>query len=156
MPSTKHLLPWVEKLTGLDGERVLRNCAAIAGWQIKGITERLAAPTNVDDAVRATLLVDAINDLVSRGAPRSKLLSKLRDVAQFEATWAEIRCAAVIANNADSGVRVELEAGRSVGKQSDLRLHIPEGLHTSVEIKAVGTSETEAEFMRRVASALHT
>jgi hypothetical protein len=156
MPLTKHLLPWVEKLTGLDGDRVLRNCAVIAGWQVEGISERLAAPTNLDDAVRATLLVDAVNDLVSRGAPQSKLLSKLRDVAQFEATWAEIRCAAVIANNADSDVRVELEAGRSAGRQPDLRLLIPEGLHTSVEIKAVGASETEAEFMRRVAPALDT
>jgi hypothetical protein len=128
----------------------------IGDWQIEGISQRLSSPMTIDDAVRATLLVDAINELVSRGAPQNKLLSKLRDVAQLEATWAEIRCAALIATNADADVRIELEAGRAAGRQPDLRLLIPDGLHNSVEIKAVGASDTEVEFMRRVAPALDT
>ena len=128
--------------------------ATIAGWNIAGVSDRLSAPRSIDDAVRAVLLTDAVDDLVERGAPQNKLISKLKDVAQFEATWAELRCAAVIAHNSDQDVRVELEAGRSQGKHADLRLLIPDGPHTSVEIKAVGASDAEIEFMRIVAPSL--
>jgi hypothetical protein len=151
------LLPWIHRLTGVDPDRVRRSLATIGDWDIPCLTALLGAPHDVDRGVRAVLLAEADELLTDRGVPMTKLLSKLRDCGQFEATWAELRCAAVILRHSDGDVRIELEAGRAQGAHADIRLLVPDGPpYASVEVKAVGLSDAELAFVRRMAPALDT
>src|SRR4051812_18317084 len=92
---TDAILPWAEILTGLDPERVRAAAATVASWPIPAIAERLGTPRDVDEVVRVVLLAEDVALLTSRGVPENKLMAKLRDVAQFESTWAEIRATAI-------------------------------------------------------------
>lgn len=151
MAPLRDLLAWTDRLVGLEPERVERSLATIDGWSNDFLRQQLVRPRTIDDVVRAVLLTDSIDRLTERGAPRNKLLSKLRDYAQFEAVWAEIRCAGVLAETSDDDVRVQLERGRAQGAHADVTLLFPEGPpYGSVEIKAVGLSDSEVEFCQRM------
>lgn len=155
MAPLRELLTWTDRLTGLDPDRVLRAISTIEQWAITSLSQRLARPRTIDDAVRAVLLAEGVAHLVARGAPTNKLLSKLRDDAQFEAVWAEIRCASVLAESHDEDVEVVLEHGKRQGAHADIRLLFPEGPpYTSVEVKAVGLSDDEVDFCARMRQSL--
>lgn len=157
MAALKQLLPWVDRLTGIDSERAVRGIETLSRWQLQPLTARLGRPRNLDDVVRAVLLVEDVEALVARGVPHNKLMAKLRDIGQFEATWAELRCAAILARTADSDVTLQMEAGKAAGAHADVRLLLPEGPpHTSIEIKSIGLSDSEVEFCRRMNPALDT
>ena len=127
----------------------------IAEWNLRRIPSNMLHPRTVDDALRAFFLADAVEGLTERGVPKTQLLAKLKDVAQLEATWAELRCAALIARNADSDVTIEMETRTPAGTRPDVRLVLPEGPpHTSVEIKSVGLADIELDFMRRMSASL--
>ncbi len=151
----KQLLPWVETLTGVDPGRIEMATRRIAEWNLRRIPSNMLHPRTVDDALRAFFLADAVEGLTERGVPKTQLLAKLKDVAQLEATWAELRCAALIARNADSDVTIEMETRTPAGTRPDVRLVLPEGPpHTSVEIKSVGLADIELDFMRRMSASL--
>lgn len=146
MAPLRDLLVWTERLTGIDPARIERCLVELGNWQNEALAERLCRPRSIDDAVRATLLVEDVERLVELGAPKTKLLSKLRDTAQFESTWAEIRCAAVIAHTQQTFARVELESTNPDGTNADLKLVFEDGSpHMSVEIKSLGMSDAEVE-----------
>jgi hypothetical protein len=135
----QELLDWLDRLMGIPPERVTAAVARIQSFGIPALTSRFARLRSLDDAVRALLLAEDVDGLVARGVQENKLISKLKDTAQFEAAWAEIRCAALIARRSGADVGIELESGRATGRQPDVRLVLPEGPpHTSVEIKAIG------------------
>src|SRR4051794_3819388 len=150
-------MPWVEVLTGLDVARVEGGLASVAGLKVDYLSAGIGRPETLDDVVRAVLLAEDIDELVRRGAPRNKLVAKLRDQAQFEATWAEIRCMSLLAQDrSDSVVGIELEKDKAMGAHPDLRLLLRQGPpHTSIEVKAVGMSDREVAFCRRMAPSLH-
>jgi hypothetical protein len=149
------LLDWLDRLMGIPPGRVTAAVARIQSFGIPALTSRFARLRSLDDAVRALLLAEDVEGLVARGVQENKLVSKLKDTAQFEATWAEIRCAALIARRSDADVGIELESGRASGRQPDVRLVLPEGPpHTSVEIKAIGLANDEVAFMRRMGPVL--
>lgn len=77
--------------------------------------------------VRCVLLAEDVTSLVDKGVQRNKLMSKLRNAGQFEATWAEIRCAAILARTVDEDVAIELESAKATGAHADIRLVLPEG-----------------------------
>ncbi len=154
MARLSDLLPWVEVLTGLPPDRVLDSIEVIRSWELKQLESRLE-PRDVDSAVRAVLLAESVARLEAHGVPRTKLLSKLRDIGQFAATWAELRCASLLVDTADDDATAEMEPGKARGAQPDLRLVLPgSARQESIEIKAVGLSDDEVAFCRRVAPAL--
>lgn len=149
MAPLRDLLAWTDRLTGISPARVERSLVELGDWQNEALTERLCRPRSIDDAVRATLLVEDVEQLVKLGAPKTKLLSKLRDTAQFESTWAEFRCAAVIARVQQTLAKVELESTNPDGTNADLKLVFEDGPpHMSVEIKSLGMSDAEVEFCK--------
>jgi hypothetical protein len=148
------LLPWVYDLTGLEADRVRDACAQIAGWPVPWLADRLRTPRDVDDAVRAVLLFDDVELLAARAVPRTKLMAKLRDRAQFSATWAELRGAAIIVQTSIDEVTVAMEDGKSSGINADLRLVYTDPPHESIEFKAIGLSDAEADFCRRMSPSL--
>jgi hypothetical protein len=106
--------PGLTKLLRIpDPERAKRAIAEIQGWNAAALTERRGTPRNLDDVARSVLLSEDVTALVKKAVERSKLMSKLRDTGQFEATWAEIRCAAILARTADDDVaqRVPRDCG---------------------------------------------
>jgi site-specific recombinase XerD len=81
--------------------------------------------------VRAVLLVEDVALLVERGVAENKLMSKLKDVAQFKATWAESRATAILVTTNPDDVDVVLEHDKDQGKQADLRLVYTDPPHQS-------------------------
>ena len=84
----------------VDGDRARRVTEALArisDFAVSSVSARFAPLRSIGDAIRAVLLAEDVDALVAPGVPQSKLVSKLRDSGQFEATWAEIRCAALAA-----------------------------------------------------------
>lgn len=154
MAPLKDLYAWTDRLTGIDADRAGRATQAASQWPIPELAQRLGRPRSVDDVVRVVLLAEAIESLVDRGAARSKMMAKLKDIRQFEATWAELRVAATLADHNDEDVHVELEAGASRGAHADLRLLSPEGAPSSIEIKSIGLSERELAFCQRMSPSL--
>jgi hypothetical protein len=145
----------VERLTGLAPTRVTGALSTLNSWGLRELTQALGSPRDLDAAVAATLLVEAVERLIERGVPKTKLLSKLRDHAQLSATWAELRVAALIVESASADVQPVLEAGGRMRAQADLQLRLPSGArHYSFELKAVGLSQEEAAFSRRMAPVL--
>jgi hypothetical protein len=155
MAPLRQLLPWVDALTGIDPDRAHRAIERIAEIRVPALTARLGKPHSVDDVVRAVLLTEDMDELIQRGVQENKLISKLRDAGQFEATWAEMRFASLIAKTADSDVALELESGKAEGAHADVRLVLPEGPpHASIEVKALGLSQSELEFCQRMGPSL--
>lgn len=142
------LLPWVYRMTGLEEERVRDAAAKISGWPIPKLAARFGCPMSIDDAVRTVLLVEDVELLVSRDVPENKLMAKLKDVGQFEATWAEIRATSIIVTTSPDEVEVVLEEGKAQGKHADLRLIYTDSPHQSIEIKSVGLSAAEVGVLR--------
>lgn len=147
MAPPRDLFAWTDRLTGIQPARFQLSLDEIESWDIESLSSRLSRPRTIDDVVRATLLAEDVKNLVERGAPLSKLKSKLRDQAQFESVWAEIRCASVIARTHDTSCTVELESANASGTNADLRVVFADGPpHMSVEIKALGLSNEEVDF----------
>src|SRR3954454_3431781 len=73
------LVPWVERLTGLETERVRDSIAEVQSWRLPQLEEHLLAQPDLDTLVATALLTEAIADLVDQGVERTKLIKKLRD-----------------------------------------------------------------------------
>lgn len=136
-------------MTGIGASRARAASAEIQNWGVATLSARLCEPRSLDDVVRSTLLAEDFKLLVKRGAPTSKLISKLRDQAQFESVWAEIRCAAALATALDPKCSVELDRPNPDGTNTDVKLSFESDLQSkSVEIKSVGMSDVEVDFCR--------
>jgi hypothetical protein len=146
---------WVDTLTGLERERVSSALDEIASWGWKHTTDAFLCD-EVDSAVAGTLLVEAIDELVSGGIDRARVLKKVRQDRQVWGTWAELRAGALLRTMVFPEAEMLLEDGRSQGAHADLRFLLEghEDGATSVEIKAIGLSDDEVAFSRRMAPAL--
>lgn len=149
------LCSWLNRLRAIPPDRVKDAIGRIHALGLSELPRQLRHPQSLDDVVRIVLLAEDIDALMERGVPTNKLVAKLRDVAQFETTSAEIRCCALLARRSDEDVGFELESGKSRGAHPDVRLLLPEGPpHSIIEIKAVGLSNAERTFMRRMSASL--
>jgi hypothetical protein len=144
---------WVSRLWGFPLDRQAAAQQTLTDWGIRHILEELAAP-NADAALGAILLVESVTSLVERGVPETKLLSKLRGDPDVWPTWAEIRAAAVLANHTPADANLIAEAVRGAGRHADLTFVWPDGSRHSIEIKALGLSDEEADFSIRMAPLL--
>lgn len=149
------LLGWVEKLTGLVPERVNDALGRITSWRISHLDRQLLQNPCVDTAVAITLLAEAIQKLCAGGVPEEKLLAKLRRDPDVWPTWAELRAATLLLTVLESGGMFHMEPDRRKGKHADFRLISKDGEPHSIEFKAIGLSDEEADFCRRVAPALY-
>jgi hypothetical protein len=140
---------WAETLTGLSRDRVLAATSSLGDWGIAHLSEELLKP-DVDSVVAATLLVEAVTELVARGAEPDLTLKKLRDDRQVWGAWAELRAAHIFLL-ADPQTRIALEPEQRKGKPGpDFRFELPDGSTQLVEFKAVGLSQREANFCQRL------
>ncbi len=148
------LLYWTEVLTGLEPERVARAREQIAVWGFEHVSIEMLEDS-VDAAVAATLLVEGIEHIVAHGPAVKRLQKKLRRDRDVWGTWAEIRAADILLHWVEEGTEVRLEEGRSHGAHADLRLLLPnDPLALSVEVKAIGLSDDEVAFCKRMAPSL--
>lgn len=145
---------WTEVLTGLDHDRVAKAADRISDWQIPHVCDELLRP-DVDSAAAATLLVEAVDLLVERGADADLVFKKLRDDRQVWGAWAELRSASIFLQAGDPGVRITLEPDQQRGRPGpDFRFELTDGSSQLVEFKAVGLSDREADFCSRVTPSL--
>lgn len=150
-PFDLELLEWTYRLTGVDPERVKVAAERIGGWSLPPVEAEFLRRPSIDTAIATVLLSEGIELLVNHGAEETKLLAKLRTDPYPWPTWAEIRAAGILIKSSHENVRIALEPGRARGKQPDFRLVMPDaesGL--AVEFKAIGLSDREAEFCRRM------
>ena len=148
------LVEWANKLTGLEPDRIVAAKAEIATWATTHPARALLDET-IDAAVAATLLVEGVEQLVSRGAPREQIHRKLRQDPHVWSAWAEVRAADLILRAMAPETEIRLEVGRSRGAQADFRFVGTDPAHgTTIEFKAVGLSDDEVAFCRRMRNAL--
>lgn len=106
-------------------------------------------------AVAATLLVEGIDALVAHGVPRERLMRKVRLDREIWGTWAEIRAADLVLRAMRGDVALQIEEGRSRGAHADLRFVSAGSTDaTSIEVKAIGLSDDEVDFCRRMSRTL--
>jgi hypothetical protein len=147
------LAHWTHVLTGLDPDRVgvARREVASWGWEH---TDREFLDDTVDAAVASTLLVEAVDRIQTHGVERARLLKKIRLDREVWGTWAEFRAADILLRTIYPDAELRLEEGKSRGAQADLRFVAAGSDAESVEVKAVGLSDQEVAFSRRMADAL--
>jgi hypothetical protein len=139
---------WVERLSGLEHDRVQTALRRVEHWKVSAI-QRL--PQDLDVVIALTLLSESFDELRARGIHESKLLGKLRHDPLFWATWAEIRAMALMIRHVpDLTVEAEPEKKRG-SRHPDFRLMNPGGGSTGIEFKAIGLSDEEAQFCSRAA-----
>jgi hypothetical protein len=140
---------WAETLTGLSRGRVTDATSELGSWGIPHLSAELLRP-DVDAAVAATLLVEAIDLLEARGADRGLIHKKLLDDPGVWGSWAELRAAAIILKG-DAGTRITLEPDRRKARPGpDFRFELADGTKQLVEFKAVGLSDDEVAFCQRL------
>jgi hypothetical protein len=145
---------WVHRLWGIDQERQTRAQARLAMWRIDHLSAELA-PTAADGAVAAVLLVEAFDNLVGRGVPESKLLSKLKGDRDVWPTWAELQAAGLIARHFPTDMQIIAEPDRSHGaRHADFALEYASGERHAIEFKAIGLSDAEVAFSNAMAPLL--
>jgi hypothetical protein len=154
VPPDELILHWTEALTGLEPARVRQARERIASWDLPHVGKELSAAT-VDAAAAATLLVEGIERLQERGVQHAQIRKKLRRDWELWPSWAEIRAADILLRFMGDDVELRLEEGKSKGAHADLRFLFPAAADgASVEVKAVGLSDDERNFCRRMAPAL--
>jgi hypothetical protein len=146
------LLAWTETLTGLAPDRTGAARDVIASWGYPRLTSELVADS-IDSVVAATLLIDAVERLEQAGVDRARLLKKLRQDPEVWGTWAEFRAADSILRTFARDAELRIEEGKSAGAHADLRFVRPDEAMT-IEVKAIGLSDTEVAFCQRMAPAL--
>ena len=146
-------LTWTDQLFAIEPHRYKAASKRIASWDFKNLTRALLEPMTADSIVAAVLLVESVDALVAVGVPQSKLEAKLRNDADVWPTWAELRAASLFARFAPEGSSFGMETEKASGRHADFTL-IDSGKRISIEFKALGLSDAEAEFCARVAPML--
>jgi hypothetical protein len=147
------LLDWTEKLTRLNPERVATARDEVASWEFPNVSAALLAE-NLDGYIACPLLVEAMHRLGHAGIDHSRLLKKLRTEPDAWSTWAEFRVASSLLELHLSDAELRLEEGKSAGAHADFRFLLRQAKPLSVEVKAVGLSDEEAEFCERMGPSL--
>jgi hypothetical protein len=117
--STDKLLPWLERLAGLEQDRSSDAISVLRTWKLDHIERELFRTPDLDTISAAVLLVESVDALCAQGVQRTKLMKKLRDARsslQFWPAWAEIRGAAMLIGRDDYGVRIEIEPDAVKGR----------------------------------------
>ena len=140
---------WVARLWGISPERQAAAHQCIDDWGIPHLREALA-PGIADRAVASVFLVESFDALVERGIDAKKLLGKLRGDLDIWPTWAELRSAGLLARHTDLDARFLVEPDRSKGRHADFAFEYADGTRHSIEFKAIGLSDAEANFGERM------
>jgi hypothetical protein len=148
------LLDWVLKLTGVEPGRVRDAVDRVAKWKIGHVSRLLIDRPSVDSAVAVTLLAEALAALTTMSVPESKLLSKLRRDPDVWPTWAELRAATLLSRLLIPQGHFAFEPGGTASAQPDFLLTTEDGTSSGVEFKAIGLSDEEVDFCRRMSPAL--
>jgi hypothetical protein len=150
------LLTWVERLTGLNQERVHSAITSLGRLDIKPIERELLSRPSIDTAVALTLLDEALDELQRARVSQNKLVAKLRNDPDVWPTWAELRAATILLRTMPLGTSIRLDPNRIGGKQPDYQFIQPNGKELKVEFKAIGLSDEEAAFCERLSPFLET
>jgi hypothetical protein len=150
------ILAWTERLTGYPPDVVRDGRSEIKSWRAPKLERELVERVDVDAAVGAAMLVQAVRELTDLGVPLTKLVSKLRGDNQVWPAWSEICAAASIARQ-QAPLELRMEEDRSLGRHADLRLVDPSDQSgASIEFKALGLSDEEVDFYREARPVLAT
>ncbi len=147
---------WATRLTGLPAEQIEDARERLEAVGIDPLSEELCRRPDVDAVAGACMLVSALDALVERGVPISKLVAKLR---RDPAVWPAV--AEIIAGRLVLpffGEDVELTMDSAVapgGPNADFRFSAAGGgPSVSVEFKALGLSALETSFFRSTSARL--
>ena len=151
---TDALLSWVSILTGIESKRVVDALQCVRGWKISHVTRLLVDTPSIDHAVASVLLVEGISKLTARSIPETKLLSKLRRDPDFWPAWVEIRAATLLARLIVPDGQIAVEAFDASVTHPDFVITGNGGSAQGVECKAIGLSDAEVDFCRRMNPAL--
>lgn len=147
------LAAFTQALTGIESRRVDAALGAAVGLNLPTVSTSVSDGT-VDGALAAVFLIEGMALLEERGVRRERLINKLR-TSEFWSTWTEIRVAAMICEYSQEEFRVEIEPEKSRGAHPDWGLRLPGSSgRAAVEVKAVGLSDSEVDFCRRMAPSL--
>jgi hypothetical protein len=144
---------WILRLTGLEKDRYLESAARVKSWRIEHLHQELLEGPSVDNAVATSLLGEAVQELTVAGIPESKLLAKLRRDRNVWPTWAELRAAVLLSRTA-VGSHFQMEVSDRGSSRPDYQILFPGEKPHCVEFKAIGLSDEETGFCRRVHPAL--
>ena len=148
-------LRWVEILTGTLPARVRDAVKHVESWGMHHVDAELLTHQSLDNAVATTWLSEAVLELQHKGIPESKLLAKLRNDIEIWPTWAELRAAVLLLRVTGNNSLFQLEADKRTGKHADFRVVVQgESTPLDIEFKALGLSDEETNFCRRVAPAM--
>lgn len=138
----------------MPADDVAAAISSIRALRIGHLTAELVEPESVDAAIACYLLDHAMTHLREH-VPATKLIKKLRDDREVWPTWSELRVATMLTQFVETRTIVEMDPGRGAGAQPDLRVAVPDDPSAQyIEIKAVGLSDEEAAFCRRMAPSL--
>jgi hypothetical protein len=147
------VVEWIDRLWGISAETQRAALDRVQEWAIPHLSAAFSAD-DADGILGAVLLVESFDAVVERGVEAQRLLAKLRRDPDVWPTWAEIRAAGLLARFSPPDMRLVAEPGRGEGRQPDFALVYEEGEPRPVEFKALGLSEDETAFSRRVAPLL--
>ncbi len=126
----------------------------VASWNLPNLERVLLSSLNADGAIGSLFLAESVQLLEEHRVERSQIMRKLRDDPDVWPTWAELRAAAKLAETLPEDALFELEPHRNEGKHADFGITYANGETASIEFKAIGLSDAEAEFSRRAADRL--
>ena len=146
-------LRWTEKLTGIPVDSAGRARAELRELRSDALDREILGRNDIDSIVAAYLLWEAFEQLSAQVDP-ARLRKKLRREPNVWSLFAEFHVARLLRETLGDGTAVELEPGRSAGRQPDWGFTPVDEPSLEVEVKAVGLSDDEAAFCARVAPAL--
>ncbi len=144
-----YIRDWIDRLWRIEPERQEEALERLQTWAIPHVIDRLSAD-DADGVLGAVFLVESFDALVERGVPGGKLVAKLRGDPDLWPTWAEIRAGGLLVRHSPEDIEVIAEPGRGAGRHPDYAIRYSSGESISVEFKAIGLSDQEAAFSRRV------
>lgn len=146
-------LRWTNILTGIPVEDAQRARDELRAVGSAALESEMLGRHDVDSIVASYLLWEGLHEL-SQLVDGARLRKKLRSEPNVWSLFAELHVARLLLETLGEGTGVDLEPGGKATKQPDWRFTPVEGPSLEVEVKAVGMSDDEAAFCRRVAPAL--
>jgi len=147
---------WATRLTGLPAARIEDARERLDALGIDRISDELCRRPDVDAVAGACMLVSALDTLIERGVPETKLIAKLRrDPAVWPAV-AEILAGRLVLPFFEKDLELTMDSGVTPGgPNADFRLSAAGGgAGAAVEFKALGLSDLEASFFRNMSRRL--
>jgi hypothetical protein len=147
---------WVTRLTGLSAATIEAARERLDALGIDHLSEELCRRPDVDAVAGACMLVSALDVLVGRGVPETKLVAKLRHDPAVWPAVAEIVAGRLVLAFFDEDLELAMDSGAVAGgPNADFRLSVAgDGPGVAIEFKALGLSAREVSFFGNMARRL--